>query len=54
MYNHPGAGAALGTAGLAATGMDGLTIGWLFVAGVTLFFAGLAVRNLLPARKADR
>lgn len=54
MYNNPTAGTAVGTAGtLAATGMGGLSTAWLVVAAITLVFAGLAVRNLVPAKKEE-
>lgn len=52
MYNNPVAGSAVGTAGaLAATGGDVLSVGWMLVAAITLMFAGLAVKNLIPVRR---
>lgn len=51
MYNNTATPIAATPIGLAATGMDVLTIGWLMVAGFTMIFVGLAIKNLLPARK---
>lgn len=46
-------GATVGAGTLAATGFNGITLGWIIVAGITTLFAGLAIKNLIPVKSEE-